>query len=94
MEDGHHFQAVYKTVPLQRTFPDGGGRHPPNAERQLKELERDGLVSRTVESSRPVSVVYALTENAKGLLPLLDLVSKWVREYRLLVQRRDVQSGS
>lgn len=46
---------------------------------QLKELEADGLISRTVYPQVPPRVEYAFTEEGKTLIPLLDAISAWGR---------------
>ena len=43
----------------------------------LRELERDGLVSRTVTPSVPVRVDYALTPLGRTLAPVLGAVKTW-----------------
>ena len=48
---------------------------------QLKELEEDGLISRTVHTSKPpLKVEYELTEFGKTLIPLLKSIAKWGKE--------------
>ena len=45
---------------------------------QLKELEADGLVSRTVYTDKPpLKVEYALTEFGRTLIPLLNSIDAW-----------------
>lgn len=45
---------------------------------QLKQLEDDGLVKRTVYVSKPpLKVEYALTAFGETLIPLLEIVSNW-----------------
>lgn len=45
---------------------------------QLKELEADGLISRTVYTSKPpLKVEYELTDFGKTLIPLLDAMAQW-----------------
>lgn len=45
---------------------------------QLKELEADGLVVRTVYTSKPpLKVDYELTETGKTLIPVLKSISEW-----------------
>jgi len=45
---------------------------------QLKEMEEDGLVRRTVHTSKPpLKVDYELTEFGKTLIPVLKVVSDW-----------------
>ena len=43
----------------------------------LRELERDGLISRTVIPETPPRVEYRLTERGWSLMPLLDVVYDW-----------------
>lgn len=45
---------------------------------QLKELEADGLISRTVYTDKPpLTVEYALTDFGKTLTPILHAISDW-----------------
>lgn len=45
---------------------------------QLKQLEKDGLVSRKVYGKKPpVKVIYNLTEFGKTLIPVLDAMMNW-----------------
>ncbi len=44
---------------------------------QLRELERDGIVSRTVASQVPPRVDYALTTDGETLLPILQAMAAW-----------------
>jgi DNA-binding HxlR family transcriptional regulator len=46
---------------------------------QLRELERDGLVSRKVFAEVPPRVEYKLTKDGLTLLPLLEEIAKWGR---------------
>jgi DNA-binding HxlR family transcriptional regulator len=46
---------------------------------QLRELEKDGLVRRTVFAEVPPRVEYGLTEEGRTLLPLLEELAKWGR---------------
>ena len=46
---------------------------------QLRELEKDGLVQRTIYAEVPPRVEYALTEEGRTLLPLLEELAKWGR---------------
>jgi len=48
---------------------------------QLKQLEKDGLVSRKVFGKKPpVKVIYSLTEFGKTFIPVLDSITKWGNE--------------
>ncbi len=44
---------------------------------QLRELETDGIVSRTVASQVPPRVDYALTAEGQTLLPILSAMAAW-----------------
>lgn len=43
----------------------------------LRELETDGLVSRTQYNTIPPTVEYSLTERGKSLIPALESVYQW-----------------
>lgn len=61
---------------LQRLVPGASDRM---LTRSLRELEADGLVSRTVTAAVPVRVDYALTMDGRSLIPVLDAMSAWGR---------------
>lgn len=48
---------------------------------QLKELENDGLISRTLYPVVPPKTEYALTPLGKSLSPIIKLLSDWGEEY-------------
>lgn len=48
---------------------------------QLRELERDGLISRTVFAEVPPRVEYAITQRARGLGPAMDALAAWWQTY-------------
>ena len=43
----------------------------------LRELETDGLISRTQYNTIPPTVEYSLTERGKSLIPALESVYQW-----------------
>ena len=49
--------------------------------RQLRELEHDGIVKRTVFAEVPPKVEYSLTEAGQSLKPLLILMRDWGDQY-------------
>ena len=51
--------------------------------RQLRELERDGLVDRKVFPQVPPKVVYSLTERGKSLKEVIDVLAAWGRKHAL-----------
>jgi DNA-binding HxlR family transcriptional regulator len=50
--------------------------------RQLRELEADGLVRRTVYAEVPPKVEYDLTELGASLRPVAELLETWGERYR------------
>ncbi len=46
---------------------------------QLKALEGDGFVSRTVYAEVPPRVEYHLTEEGRSIIPVVDAIAKWGR---------------
>ena len=49
---------------------------------QLRELERDEIISRKVYSEIPPKVEYDLTLLGKSVIPVIDLLRVWGEEYR------------
>ncbi len=48
---------------------------------QLRELESDGMVRRTVFAQVPPRVDYALTDFGQGVTPLLKQMYRWGKDY-------------
>jgi DNA-binding HxlR family transcriptional regulator len=59
---------------LRRIFPDMTAKM---LTQQLRELERDGLVTRKVYAQVPPKVEYTLTEMGRSLEPVIRLLSDW-----------------
>ena len=51
----------------------------------LRTLERDGLVTRTVTASVPVTVTYELTELGRSLQSVVELLKDWAEGHMDLV---------
>ena len=49
---------------------------------QLRDMEDDGLVSRTVYAEVPPRVEYALTETGNSLKPIIDAMMSWGTDYK------------
>ena len=47
----------------------------------LRTLERDGLISRSVITSRPLQVSYGLTPLGKSLLPVFRAIKQWAEAH-------------
>lgn len=49
---------------------------------QLRDMEQNGLLTRTVFAEVPPRVEYSLTELGKSLKPILDAMWNWGEEYK------------
>ena len=73
-------QKVIRFGQLRRTLPEISERM---LVRQLRELEDDGLVSRTVYGTVPPRVDYALTPLGESLVPIMESLKTWGNMYEL-----------
>lgn len=55
--------------------------------KNLRELEADGIIIRTVYPEIPPRVDYRLTDVGRSVFPVLDVISRWGRDY--LRQKND-----
>ncbi|PFH20247.1 winged helix-turn-helix transcriptional regulator [Burkholderia sp. JKS000303] len=83
-------QRVYRFGELRKAIP-GITQHMLTA--QLRELEADGLVTRTVFAEVPPRVEYAITEKARGLGPTMKALTAWWNEYGRTVPARPAGRG-
>lgn len=58
---------------------------------QLRELERDGLITRTIYAEVPPRVEYALSEHGESLLEVLHAMKTWGEAQ---MQREEVTSAN
>lgn len=54
----------------------------------LRQLESDGLITRTVYPTVPLKVVYALSPLGETLKPIMDSLKKWGNEYKELMKSK------
>lgn len=71
-------QRTYRFGELRKAIP-GISQHMLTA--QLRELEMDGLVLRTVFAEMPPRVEYEITAKARGLGPAMQALTEWWNEY-------------
>ena len=64
---------------------DLGSITPRTLTKELKYLEVNKLVSREVEASIAVSVIYSLTKHGKSLEPLISQIVIWGQKHRKIV---------
>lgn len=56
---------------------------------QLRDLERDGLVHRQIYAEVPPRVEYSLTDLGRSVIPILNLMCDWGREFDRLNGREE-----
>lgn len=62
--------------------------------RQLRELEADGIINRTIFPEVPPRVEYELTKLGSSLAPLLLSMRDWGEQYRELAPALAIRSGA
>ena len=82
-------QRVHRFGELRKAIP-GITQHMLTA--QLRELEADGLVARTVFAQVPLRVDYKITAKARGLGPALEALTAWWNEYGSSVPKKRLVS--
>ena len=83
-------QRVYRFGELRKAIP-GITQHMLTA--QLRELEADGLVSRTVFAEVPPRVEYEITQKARGLGPTMQALTAWWKKYGRSVPIKPTSRG-
>jgi DNA-binding HxlR family transcriptional regulator len=78
-------QRVHRFGELKRAMP-GITQHMLTA--QLRELESDGLIRRTVFAEVPPRVDYAITPAAQELKPVIDALFTWWRNHGVVALGR------
>ncbi|MGW5385529.1 winged helix-turn-helix transcriptional regulator [Nocardia sp. NPDC003963] len=75
----HLFDGTLRFGELHRAIPSVTQRM---LTRQLRELEADGLIRRTVYAEVPPKVEYDLTDLGASLRPIAELLESWGEHYR------------
>jgi DNA-binding HxlR family transcriptional regulator len=83
-------QRLYRFNELRKAIP-GITQHMLTA--QLRELEADGLISRTVFAEVPPRVEYEITAKARGLGPTMEALTAWWNEHGRSVPERGTTRG-
>lgn len=81
MEEKQRFNQLLKTIPgiSQKVLTEN-----------LRAMEADGLITRTVYPEVPPRVEYALSELGNSMRPIMDAMEVWGRAYQQLVNAEDV----
>jgi DNA-binding HxlR family transcriptional regulator len=72
---------------LRRAIPDISQRM---LTQTLRELQEDGLISRTVHPTTPPSTEYALTELGRSLVAPLTALARWAESHHEQIKRARV----
>lgn len=80
---------VLRTAQLRRALTGISER---TLTRQLRELEEDGVVTRTVHPEVPPRVEYRLTRRGRALAPVIETMNTWGRSLERGLARE--QAGS
>ena len=80
MEEKQRFNQLLKTIPgiSQKVLTEN-----------LRAMEADGLITRTVYPEVPPRVEYALSELGNSMRPIMDAMEVWGRAYQQLVNAED-----
>ena len=70
--------AVLRFNELQKAIP---GVNTKMLTKQLRELEEDGVIKRTVYPEVPPRVEYRITDFGKTLIPILEALCNWGANY-------------
>ena len=69
---------------LRRAIPDISQRM---LTQTLRELQEDGLISRTVHPTTPPSTEYALTDLGRSLVEPLSALARWAESHHARIQQ-------
>ncbi|MBD0257708.1 MAG: helix-turn-helix transcriptional regulator, partial [Cytophagales bacterium] len=67
---------------IERTVP---GLTPRMLSKELKDLEMNGIITRTVYNTIPVAVEYELTPSGYSLKGVLEVMVEWGLQHRLIM---------
>lgn len=51
--------------------------------KELKDLEAQGMITRTITSTRPLAIEYAITDYGKTALPIAETLLQWGIQHAL-----------
>ncbi|WP_281679532.1 winged helix-turn-helix transcriptional regulator [Synergistes jonesii] len=55
----------------------------------LRQMEADGIITRTVYAEVPPRVEYALSELGESMRPILDCMQEWGNQYKAEITQRE-----
>lgn len=84
-----HLHEIIRYNELRRLIP---GITQKMLTQQLKELEKYGILFRTVHPTVPPSVEYQLTELGNELIPIMSAMDKWGKKYVQLYHEQHTEN--
>ncbi|MCO7176268.1 winged helix-turn-helix transcriptional regulator [Sporolactobacillus kofuensis] len=78
---------IYRFGELKRLLPQASNKM---LTKQLREMEADGIISRTIYPEIPVRVDYSITDLGQSLIPIIVAMYEWGEE-RLKSMKQDVK---
>jgi len=60
--------------------------------KQLRELEQDFVVTRTVHAEATLRVEYSLTEIGRSLMPIIDSIYEWGKDHLDFYIKRELEA--
>lgn len=79
MNENHRYTDIHKQIPAIT---------PRMLSKELKELEINGIVIRTVKSTIPVTIHYSLSNSARELEPIFMQIIEWGMRHRMATLER------
>ncbi|QQR60837.1 helix-turn-helix transcriptional regulator [Candidatus Uhrbacteria bacterium] len=73
--------ALAKTLRFNELQTEAGGVNPTTLSDRLSDLERLGIITKTIYSEVPPRTEYNLTQKGKDLLPVLKHMAVWGEKY-------------
>lgn len=55
--------------------------------KELKELEVNLMLTRTIQDTRPITVTYALTDYGRSVIPVIEALVQWGFDHRMMIKK-------
>ena len=91
METSHHCSINFGEKRFGEISKEVHGITDRMLSKELRDLEINGLVKRTVEDAYPVKVTYALTPHSKSLNEVIESLKKWGILHRKNILQRSLK---
>ncbi|HEY4787072.1 MAG TPA: helix-turn-helix domain-containing protein [Bacteroidales bacterium] len=75
----HHFKKLEKVIT---------GISAKMLSKELKTLEENKIVTRTIQDTRPITVTYALTKYGQSIIPIARELQNWGLNHRKVIKQK------